>query len=43
MGKFYMEKTPSGCFNFSLIATNKEKICVSSQVYKSKKSYCKRN
>lgn len=41
MDKFYIEKTPSGCFNFSLIATNKEKICVSSQVYKSKDS-CKK-
>lgn len=41
MGKFYINKTPSGCFNFCLLATNKEKICVSSQVYKTKES-CKK-
>lgn len=40
MGTFIIKKTPSGAFNFSLIATNKEKIAVSSQVYQSKSS-CK--
>ncbi len=35
MGKFILKKTPTG-FNFSLIAANKEKIAVSSQVYKTK-------
>ena len=41
MGKFIIKKTPSGAFNFSLIASNKEKIAVSSQVYQSKAS-CKK-
>ncbi len=40
MGKFIIKKTPSGAFNFSLIAINKEKIAVSSQVYTTKSS-CK--
>ena len=40
MGTFIIKKTPSGAFNFSLIASNKEKIAVSSQVYQSKAS-CK--
>lgn len=40
MGKFIIKKTPSGGFNFSLLAANKEKIAVSSQVY-STKSACK--
>lgn len=40
MGTFIIKKTPSGAFNFSLIAVNKEKIAVSSQVYQSKAS-CK--
>ena len=41
MGKFVIKKTPSGAFNFSLYAANKEKIAVSSQVY-STKSACKK-
>ena len=40
MGTFIIKKTPTGAFNFSLIAQNKEKIAVSSQVYQSKSS-CK--
>ena len=36
MGKFVIKKTPSGCFNFSLYAVNKEKIAVASQVYTTK-------
>lgn len=40
MGTFIIKKTPSGKFNFSLLAANKEKIAVSSQVYGSKAS-CK--
>ena len=40
MGTFIIKKTPTGAFNFSLIAANKEKIAVSSQVYSSKAS-CK--
>lgn len=40
MGTFIIKKTPSGKFNFSLLAANKEKIAVSSQVYSSKAS-CK--
>ena len=36
MGCFIIKKTPSGCFNFSLIAANKQKIAVASQVYKTK-------
>ncbi len=39
MGMFIIKKTPTG-FNFSLLAANKEKIAVSSQVYKTKGS-CK--
>lgn len=39
MGMFIIKKTATG-FNFSLLAANKEKIAVSSQVYKSKAS-CK--
>ena len=41
MGTFIIKKTPSGAFNFSLIASNKEKIAVSSQVYTTK-SACKK-
>ena len=41
MGKFVIKKTPSGAFNFSLYAANKEKIAVASQVY-STKSACKK-
>lgn len=41
MGKFVIKKTPTGAFNFSLYAANKEKIAVSSQVY-STKSACKK-
>ena len=36
MGKFIMKKTPSGGFNFSLYAANREKIAVSSQIYTTK-------
>ena len=35
MGTFIIKKTETG-FNFSLLAANKEKIAVASQVYKSK-------
>ena len=41
MGKFVIKKTPSGAFNFSLYASNREKIAVSSQVYTTK-SACKK-
>ena len=41
MGTFIIKKTPSGAFNFSLNASNKEKIAVSSQVYTTK-SACKK-
>ncbi|MBE7088900.1 MAG: DUF1508 domain-containing protein [Clostridiales bacterium] len=41
MGKFVLKKTPSGGFNFSLYAANKEKIAVASQVY-STKAACKK-
>ncbi len=40
MGKFVIKKTASGNFNFSLYASNMEKIAVSSQVYTTK-SACK--
>ncbi len=40
MGTFIIRKTPSGAFNFRLLAANKEKIAVSSQVYTTKSS-CK--
>ena len=40
MGTFIIKKTPSGGFNFSLFAANKEKIAVSSQIYTTKAS-CK--
>ena len=40
MGTFIIKKTSTG-FNFSLLAANKEKIAVSSQVY-STKSACKK-
>ena len=36
MGTFIIKKTPSGAFNFSLLAANKEKIAVASQVYTTK-------
>ena len=36
MGTFIIKKTPSGAFNFVLLASNKEKIAVSSQVYTTK-------
>ena len=39
MGEFHIKKTPKG-FNFYLLAANREKIAVSSQVY-STKSACK--
>jgi uncharacterized protein YegP (UPF0339 family) len=41
MGKFVIKKTPTGAFNFSLYAANKEKIAVASQVY-STKAACKK-
>ena len=41
MGTFIIKKTTSGAFNFSLLAANKEKIAVSSQVYTNKSS-CKK-
>ena len=41
MGKFIIKKTPTGMFNFSLFAANKEKIAVSSQVYTTKAA-CKK-
>ncbi|MBQ8427793.1 MAG: DUF1508 domain-containing protein [Clostridia bacterium] len=41
MGTFIIKKTPSGAFNFYLLAANKEKIAVSSQVYTTK-SACKK-
>ena len=37
MGTFLIKKTPTG-FNFSLLAANKQKIAVSSQVYTTKAS-----
>ena len=40
MGTFIIKKTPTGAFNFSLLAANKEKIAVSSQIYTTKAS-CK--
>lgn len=40
MGKFVIKKTPTGGFNFSLFASNMEKIAVSSQIYTTKAS-CK--
>ena len=39
MGMFIIKKTPTG-YNFSLLAANKEKIAVASQVYTTKAS-CK--
>jgi uncharacterized protein YegP (UPF0339 family) len=36
MGTFIIKKTPSGGYNFSLLAANKEKIAVASQVYTTK-------
>ena len=36
MGIFIIKKTPTGAFNFSLLAANKEKIAVSSQIYTTK-------
>ena len=41
MGKFIIKKTPTGMFNFRLLAANKEKIAVSSQVYTTKAA-CKK-
>ena len=40
MGTFIIKKTPTGGFNFTLLAANKEKIAVASQVY-STKAACK--
>lgn len=40
MGKFIIQKTPTGKYNFSLIANNYEKIAVASQIYATKQS-CK--
>jgi uncharacterized protein YegP (UPF0339 family) len=36
MGKFIIKKTPTGGYNFSLFAANKEKIAVASQIYTTK-------
>ena len=36
MGTFIIKKTPSGAFNFGLLAANQQKIAVSSQVYTTK-------
>ena len=41
MGTFIIKKTPTGAFNFSLLAANKEKIAVSSQIYTTKAA-CKK-
>ena len=41
MGKFVIKKTPTGVFNFSLYAANRDKIAVSSQVYTTKAA-CKK-
>lgn len=41
MGKFVIKKTPTGGYNFSLYAANKEKIAVASQVYTTKEA-CKK-
>lgn len=40
MGTFIIKKTPTGAFNFSLLAANKQKIAVASQIYTTKAS-CK--
>ncbi len=36
MGKFVIKKTPTGAFNFSLFATNMQKLAVSGQLYTTK-------
>ncbi|MBR2296144.1 MAG: DUF1508 domain-containing protein, partial [Clostridia bacterium] len=41
MGTFIIKKTPTGKFNFCLLAANKEKIAVSSQIYTTKAA-CKK-
>lgn len=41
MGYFVIKKTPSGAFNFSLFASNKQKIAVASGIY-STKGACKK-
>ena len=41
MGKFVIKKTPTGAFNFSLYAANREKIAVASQIYTTKAA-CKK-
>jgi uncharacterized protein YegP (UPF0339 family) len=40
MGFFIIKKTPTGAYNFSLLAANRQKIAVSSQIYTTK-SACK--
>ena len=40
MGTFIIKKTDKGNFNFTLLAANKEKIAVASQVYTTKQA-CK--
>lgn len=40
MGKFIIKKTDKGNFNFTLLASNAEKIAVASQVYTTKQA-CK--
>jgi uncharacterized protein YegP (UPF0339 family) len=41
MGTFIIKKTPTGAFNFTLLAANKEKIAVASQIYTTKAA-CKK-
>ena len=40
MGIFIIKKTPTGAYNFSLLASNRQKIAVASQIYTTKAS-CK--
>ena len=40
MGIFIIKKTPTGAYNFSLLASNRQKIAVASQIYTTK-SACK--
>ena len=40
MGFFIIKKTPTGAYNFSLLASNRQKIAVASQIYTTKAS-CK--
>ena len=38
MGIFIIKKTPTGAYNFSLLAANRQKIAVASQIYTTKAS-----